>query len=174
MLRQSSRMDSIRESVSSGVVVGTTIRARMSSGPVPRIQTHFVPPSSTPASRFVSGVTMRLKEFTRTRVVAACCFKLSPDTYGAHPNVAHDGLSTIKSKGFSYSQERVAAACPDRCPGAGRLPRGSLEIMSKSAVSGASPTRPRALGRNGSRGRPSRQPSGPGVNRLMKIEIIIY
>ena len=35
-------------SVSSGVRVGKRVRARTSSGPVPRAQTNFVPPASMP------------------------------------------------------------------------------------------------------------------------------
>ena len=53
--RQRSSTASICRSVSSRSPVGRRSTARTSSGPVPRMQTHLVPPNSTPASSLVGG-----------------------------------------------------------------------------------------------------------------------
>ena len=53
--RQRSSTASIWRSVSSRSPVGSRSIARTSSGPVPRMHTHLVPPNSTPASSLVCG-----------------------------------------------------------------------------------------------------------------------
>ena len=56
--RQRSSTASIWRSVSSRSPVGSRSTARTSSGPVPRMHTHLVPPNSTPASSLVAGDTV--------------------------------------------------------------------------------------------------------------------
>src|SRR5437763_14180883 len=57
--RQPNRICSIRPRVSSGDVVGTVSRAIIASGPLARMATHLVPPSSTPAY----AISERLGDF---------------------------------------------------------------------------------------------------------------
>src|SRR6185436_20967390 len=70
--RQRSRTDSIWRIVSSRSPVGRRSIARTSSGPVPRMHTHLVPPNSTPASSLAEGA-MSARRLRRGGGLAQAC-----------------------------------------------------------------------------------------------------